>query len=80
MKNKLVTVIVGERAYQMPREQANGLINIGRQSVQNGVYAAKKKNIVILLNEANVSTERFHELCRLYNNKGFVLLHNRGGA
>lgn len=80
MRNNLVTVIVGEHAYQMTKEQANGLVDIGRQSVHSGVYAAKKKGVVILLNEQNVSAERFKELCKAYNKDGFVLHHNRGEA
>lgn len=79
-KNKNVVVYVGEHAYQMTKEQAKGLVNIGRQSVQNGVYAARKNGVIILLNESNVSSERFLELCRLYNKKGFVLFHNRSGS
>lgn len=73
-----VTVYIGDKAYLMSKKAAEVVINTGKTSVKNGVYAAKSKKTVILLNEPNITDERFKELCRTFNKKGFVVLHNRG--
>lgn len=77
-KSKEYTVVVGDSAYKMTEGGLKGVLDVARQSVQNGVYAAKKKDVVVLLNEPNLSRERFRALTKDYNRKGFVLLHNRG--
>ena len=70
--------MVGNSVYQMSEGGLKGVLELASKSVQNGVYAAKKKDAVILLNEPNLSRERFRSLTKDYNRKGFVLLHNRG--
>lgn len=78
--SKQYTVTVGESVYQMSEAILKGVLSVASQSVHNGVYAAKKKDVVILLNEPNLSRERFRRLTKDYNRKGFVLLHNRGAS
>lgn len=72
------TVTIGQSVYTMSDEILKSLLKTASESVQNGVYAAKKGSVVILLNEPNLSRERFRSLTKEYNRKGFVLLHNRG--
>lgn len=77
-KNKEYTVFVQNTVYKMSEGVLKGVLDLARERVQNGVYAAKKANTIILLNEPNLSRERFRSLTKDYNRKGFVLLHNRG--
>lgn len=77
---KEVTVILNDKMTAVPKDIANNMLKLARESVHNGVYAAKRKDTVIFLNEPEISTERFAELCRLYNSNGFILLHNRGAS
>lgn len=76
--SKAYTVMVGNSVYQMSEGGLKGVLELASKSVQNGVYAAKKKDVIILLNEPNLSRDRFRSLTKDYNRKGFVLLHNRG--
>lgn len=78
MWNKEYTVILGNKAVKLSGKVLENVMNTARDAVQNGVYAAKKGDVIILLNEPNLSRERFRSLTKDYNRKGFVLLHNRG--
>lgn len=78
MASKEYTVVIGESARKVSEAVLKGVLAAASQTVQNGVYAAKKKNVIILLNEPNLSRERFRSLTKDFNSKGFVLLHNRG--
>lgn len=74
------TVTIGKSVYKMPDEILKSVLKTASESVPNGVYAAKKGSVVILLNEPNLSRDRFRSLTKDYNKQGFVLLHNRGVA
>lgn len=80
MANETYTVMIRAKAYQMSESMLKGVLDTACKSVQNGVYAAKKGHTIILLNEPNLSRDRFRSLTKDYNKQGFVLLHNRGVA
>ena len=72
------TIIIGDSVYNTSEKLLKNVLETASSTVQHGVYAAKKGNVVILLNKPNLSRERFRSLTKEYNRKGFVLLHNRG--
>lgn len=75
-----IVVMIGDKSYEMSKEVLKAVLDTAKESVPNGVYAAKNNKAVILLNEPNITDERFKELCRDFNKKGFILLHNRGSS
>lgn len=78
--SKEYKLIYGEKAVVVPENVLKNVLALARESIQNGVYAAKKADTYIMLNEPNLSRERFRKLTKDYNKQGFVLLHNRGVA
>ena len=68
----------GEKAVVTPENVAKNVLALARENVKNGVYAAKKGDTYIMMNEPNISRERFRSLAKEFNKHGFVLLHNRG--
>ena len=61
---------MAKRIYQMPRRQAQGLLDLAKSLVPLGIYALEKNNIIMLRND-KLSKTQTKEMRRKYVEMGY---------
>lgn len=69
-------VKVGNRIYQMGREKYQGLLDLTKEQVPLGIYAAEKSDYAELLCDRCESVTQLKERIREYRKQGIKVRYN----
>lgn len=69
-------VKVNNRIYRMNREEYQGLLNIAKEQVTQGIYAIEREDYAELRCDHCDSITKFKELTRQFKSQGFKVLSN----
>lgn len=69
-------VKVNNRIYRMNREEYQGLLNIAKEQVTQGIYAIEREDYAELRCDHCDSITKLKELTRQFKSQGFKVLSN----
>lgn len=69
-------VIMGNKIYEMTRQQADGIIKTASQIIKSGIYAVEKDGIVELKKESIPGYFQLKKAVREYKEQGFKVYYN----
>ena len=69
-------VHIVNRVFKMNKEQADEILNIGKEQVPLGVYAVERDNVLVLCNDKANSKTQLKKMIREYKAKGFKVYRN----
>ena len=64
------------RTYKVDKKEYDGVMLIGKEQVPFGVYAVKKNDTTIMLNEKCNSKNQLRNIIKEYKAKGFKVYSN----
>lgn len=74
--NKPITVTILNRAYQMSRKQAKGLLDIASEQVPFGIYAVEKGGKISMEHMRCSSITQLKSKVREFRSAGFKVYYN----
>lgn len=69
-------VHIVNRVFKMNKEQADEILNIGKEQVPLGVYAVERDNVLVMCNDKANSKTQLKKMIREYKAKGFKVYSN----
>ena len=69
-------VQIMKKTYKMGKKEYGGLMKIAKEKVPFGVYAVKKNDTTIMLNEKCNSKNQLRNIIKEYKAKGFKVYSN----
>lgn len=69
-------VIVNDHVYDMPKEQADGVLKIAKANLSCGIYAINKDDIIELKNDVIESKDELMKTVSDYARNGFKVYYN----
>ena len=69
-------VQIMKKTYKMGKKEYDGLMKIAKEKVPFGVYAVKKNDTTIMLNEKCNSKNQLRNIIKEYKAKGFKVYSN----
>jgi hypothetical protein len=69
-------VHIVNRVFEMNKEQADEILNIGKEQVPLGVYAVERDNVLVMCNDKANSKTQLKKMIREYKAKGFKVYSN----
>ena len=69
-------VQIMKNTYKMGKKEYDGLMKIAKEKVPFGVYAVKKNDTTIMLNEKCNSKNQLRNIIKEYKAKGFKVYSN----